>query len=437
MKRKIALIVLFLSVIQGAQAADSEVGSLLTARYGYGFDPQRVQSLELTWAPEIRWDWESGGRLTGTARLRSEFETGMQPSAIETGGYSSFSRAATAGESIELALRELYFEKQSGDWYMVLGKQQVVWGKADGLKVLDVVDPQSFREFILEDFDESRIPLWTVNLEREIQDWTLQLLWSPDQTYNALPKSDAEYVFTSPRLVPQAASGVEVQLQKPVRPNNILVDSDAGLRLSGFFDGWDLSLNYLYQYDNQPVLHQNVGFVPTPVAVITPRYHRTHVVGGTFSSAFGDWVARGELGYFTDHYFIETDSGVAGGVAKSEELTYVLGIDWSGLTDTFVSAQFFQSWLPGYSTGIARPELDTNLTFLIRRDINNDTLSMGLLWIANTNDGDGLVRPKVSYDLQDDLRVWSEVDVFYGDRKGVFGQFNKKSRVLFGAELGF
>ncbi len=41
------------------------------------------------------------------------------------------------------------------DWgksYFTFGKQQVVWDKADVLKVLDVVNPQSFRELILEDF---------------------------------------------------------------------------------------------------------------------------------------------------------------------------------------------------------------------------------------------------------------------------------------------
>jgi len=222
-----------------------------------------------------------------------------------------------------------------------------------------------------------------------------------------------------------------------VRLNNILVDSDAGLRLTGFINGWGLSLNYLYQYDNQPTLNQRVDFVPTPTVVITPKYHRTHVLGGTFSGAFGDWVTRGELGYFTDHYFITTDAAVPDGVAKSEELTYVLGIDWSGMRDTFISAQSFQCWLPGYSAGIVRPELDTSLTFLIRRDFNNDTLSMELLWIASTNDGDGLVRLKLSYDLQDDLRIWLGLDLFYGDRDGLFGQIDDVSRVLIGAELGF
>jgi len=43
-----------------------------------------------------------------------------------------------------------------------LGKQQIVWGETDGLKLLDVMNPQNFREFILDEFEDSRLPLWSV-----------------------------------------------------------------------------------------------------------------------------------------------------------------------------------------------------------------------------------------------------------------------------------
>jgi hypothetical protein len=54
-------------------------------------------------------------------------------------------RPGQIGQEQEAGLRELYLEAEWGRSYLTLGKQQVVWGKADGLKVLDVVNPQSFR----------------------------------------------------------------------------------------------------------------------------------------------------------------------------------------------------------------------------------------------------------------------------------------------------
>ncbi|WP_043772935.1 DUF1302 family protein [Algiphilus aromaticivorans] len=70
--------------------------------------------------------------------------------------------AAGAGGSGELALRELYADIYLGPLYLRAGKQQIVWGKADGLKLLDQVNPQNFREFILADFEHSRIPQWSL-----------------------------------------------------------------------------------------------------------------------------------------------------------------------------------------------------------------------------------------------------------------------------------
>lgn len=379
--------------------------------------------------------------MTGILRLRAENEQGLRPDDLVRDSYAMVSKPAQYGDRTELELREFYYEHSVGDWYLSLGKQQVVWGKADGLKVLDVVDPQSFREFILEDFDQSRIPLWTLNIERSVYgwmggDWTLQLLWIPDRTYHALPGQGATYAFTSPRLVPQAPAGVGVQVNDPQRPDRLLRDSDAGFRVTGFLNGWDLSLNYLYQYDNLPALHQNVTNGPVPQVEISPRYHRTHVLGGTFSRASGDWVVRGEVGYFTDRYYLTNSPADADGVRKSGELDYVLGLDWSGIEDTFVSVQLFQSRLSEDIRGLIRPRLDTNLTLLLRNKALNETLTAEVLWILNRNDGDGLIRPRVSYEIQDNLEIWLGIDVFYGKREGLFGQFDDNDRVLLGFKLG-
>lgn len=416
-------------------AAAPDVTNLLTARYGFGVDANRVQSLSLSWKPEVRWDIDGEGRVTGIGRLRVQAEQGMQLSGFEKAAYARLTGPSTIGDESELELRELYYSNRVGAWYLTLGKQQVVWGKADGLKVLDVVDPQSYREFILEDFDESRIPLWTVNVERPLGDWTLQLLWLPDLTGHAVPDRNATYAFRSPRLVPQPVPGVTVRLADPVRPDGSIQNGDAGLRISGFSGGWDLTLNYLYQYDHQAALHQVIGSGPT--ITVTPRYHRTHVLGGSFSRAFGDWVARGEFGYFSDRYFLTTRPGASDGLDSSGEISYVLGADWSGITDTFISLQFFQSRLSSYRDGISRPEIDTSTTFLMRRHFANETRTAEVLWIANANDGDGVVRPKYSYDLADDIRLWIGADLFYGPRRGLFGQFDDNDRLSIGVELGF
>jgi hypothetical protein len=75
------------------------------------------------------------------------------------------------------------------------------------------------------------------------------------------------------------------------------------------------------------------------VVSITPEYERTHVIGTTFSNAFDDWVLRGEIGYFTEHYYPLLNQGVI----KSPELHYVLGLNWIVPWDVLLSGQLIHS----------------------------------------------------------------------------------------------
>jgi hypothetical protein len=65
-------------------------------------------------------------------------------------------------------LRELYLETDAGGWDFKLGKQQIVWGTADGIKLLDVINPTDYRELNQNAMEDSRIPIWMAKVEREL-----------------------------------------------------------------------------------------------------------------------------------------------------------------------------------------------------------------------------------------------------------------------------
>jgi hypothetical protein len=64
--------------------------------------------------------------------------------------------------------RELYVDTNAAGWDFRLGKQQVVWGTADGIKLLDIINPTDYREFSQNAMENSRIPVWMANAERNI-----------------------------------------------------------------------------------------------------------------------------------------------------------------------------------------------------------------------------------------------------------------------------
>ncbi len=65
-------------------------------------------------------------------------------------------------------LRELYADTRLGGWDLRLGKQQVVWGTADGIKLLDIINPTDFRELNQNSMEDARIPVWMLNAEHNL-----------------------------------------------------------------------------------------------------------------------------------------------------------------------------------------------------------------------------------------------------------------------------
>ena len=63
------------------------------------------------------------------------------------------------------ALREAYVDATVDDWSIRAGKQQVVWGTADGMKLLDAINPTDFSEMAQNQMEDSRIPVWMINAE--------------------------------------------------------------------------------------------------------------------------------------------------------------------------------------------------------------------------------------------------------------------------------
>jgi hypothetical protein len=398
-----------------SSAADVRLGGIVEVELAVQTTDGAAQRAELTVSPELDWRTPWGFDLTAIARLRADGYDRLQPGRPD------------------IELRELYVDAHLGNSYLRLGKQQIVWGQADGLKVLDLVNPQSFREFILDEFEDSRIPLWSVKWEAPLGEvWNAQLLFIPDQTYHQVP-ADGVFTPTSPELVPRPPPGMPVTVTEPREPDRVFADADAGAQFSAYLNGWDVTLNYLYHYYDTRV----VSVVRLPEETrIEADHRRTHTFGGTLSKAFGDFTLRGEAGYSTDRYFIADDPSDSDGLIKTGELSYVVGLDWMGLTDTVISAQIFQA-LAEVGDGATRDRVETDVTLLARRTLANDTIELSALAMHDADRGDGLVTGKISYAYQSNLRLRLEASVFYGSSSGRFGQFDRRDRVLIGVEYGF
>ncbi len=381
-----------------------------------------VQVGEMNVRPRIDARFTDSVKLTGIALARADLVDKLEPGRPSNASRSSPSKRMTGGDRLELEIRELFLDFELGNSQLRLGKQQVVWGQADGLRILDLVNPLNYREFVLGDFENRRIPLWMLNTELEIGPARLQFLWIPDQTYDDIPNAKATFAFTSPTFRPALRPGEKAQLAQGDKPSRLLQDSDFGLRLSTFTGGWDLTANYLYHYQDQPVLELDRSDV---ITTINPVYKRTHLIGGSASTAFGNYVLRSELGYSTHRYFSSTAH--TNGTTETQELSGVAGIDYSGWTNTFVSGQIFVGAID-QKDGIIRERTTLTLSLLMQQTYLNDSISVELLAIHNIKNDDGLVQFDLGYQMSSSLVIKAGVDIFYGEQTQLFGQFDHRDR---------
>lgn len=404
--------------------------ALLEWETAYSFEDQNIQKSELIFKPEFDIELGKKVRWVVIGRLYTEFMDNLEPGKPDQQEVSDFSRRLTLGDQLEAELREFYFDIKIKKSYVTIGKQQIVWGKADGLRIMDLVNPFNFREFLLDEFEDSRIPLWAIKVDLPIKSMTLQFIWTPDQTYHDLPDAGGTYAFGRAET-----NASQVRLLDLNKPDRWIKDSDLGFRLSTFKGGWDLTINYLYSYDDFPTYFQSIG--ARSAITVSPNYTRNHLLGGTFSNAFGSVTLRGEMGYFRGKYFSSATTHNDSGLIKANQLMSVIGLDYTGITNTTLSGQLFVDWVNVQESLTGRHEVESTMSLLINRTFLNETLTSDLIWIQNLNRSEGFVQGKIKYLLRSNLNIWVGGEWIYGPDQTSIGQFNDQDRIYFGMELGF
>ncbi|MEM1230449.1 MAG: hypothetical protein AAGI15_07935, partial [Pseudomonadota bacterium] len=97
--------------------------------------------------------------------------------------------------------------------------------------------------------------------------------------------------------------------------------------------------------------------------------------------------------------------------------------------DLFVSVQLLKESIADHDVDIVTPRSDLLATAVLRRSFRYETVTAELRWYGNLADGDGMLRPGLSLALGDSTRIALGADLFYGDRDGLFGQFDREDRL--------
>ncbi len=356
-------------------------------------------------------------------------------------------------------LRECYLDILTDRLDLRLGKQQVVWGTADGVRILDIVNPLDYREWTLKDYIDTRIPLWMLNAEGKLlMNGQLQLLLIPDYEPNYYPPSGAPFTLRTVRLGAEAAAKVTTKTidQKPARD---FEHTKIGLRWRNIIEGhaFEYTLNCLHTYSFASSAYTAITF---PLTVwVTRRAEQIDVFGGTFSKTITEgilvpglgkgWTLRGEFAFIKgDAFNYGLDESIKGAV-DVDQYNYVLGFDKSFFTNWQFSFQFiqlitkptheFDKRLYTLLNGATRGPLDkveTILTLMLATDFLHERLKPQILLLYG-DDNDWRISPKVSYEISDQWLATAGLHIFEGKEQNLNGQFDKNDQIFFELKYTF
>ncbi|MBT3496190.1 MAG: hypothetical protein HOG20_00455 [Candidatus Marinimicrobia bacterium] len=344
-------------------------------------------------------------------------------------------------QDVSLGLREAYMDVYFNTMDLRIGKQQIIWGKADGMFITDIVSPKDLGEFLLRDFDEIRTGITSLKANYYLGDNTVEMVWIPTFTPTIMPNETS--IWSRIPEFPLPITIDESQKEIPGRLEN----SEGFIKFSGMSSLLDYEIMAGVMWDDDPTLHI-VPIItvdnPTPTGLrLSPIHHQLTLMGGSFSSELGGLILRGEGAYYMGKQFSALNPeqmNLPTSLLEKDYAHYLIGTDFSIGTTRF-STQFIQRAILDYDDLIVQEELDNTMTFLANRTFLQETLTLQLFGYVGLNNEDALIRPSLTYDLADGFEILAGANIFVKNEEsetaGLFGHYDENDMVYVKVKYSF
>jgi hypothetical protein len=403
--------------------------------------------------------------------------------------FSDYNRVEIAEAYVDFRVKDIDFR---------VGKEKVIWGKADIISPFDILTSSVTKAPLVNESIQDRRGQWGVKATYNWNDYSVQMVYQPIWTRSLSPEAGTEYIdnpndpnrpfigetrvdawFPPIGIYPTFALEIQPTQEFPYNyflgvstyartavPDNNLKSGTFGLRVNAIRGDWDTDMYFVTAVNPLPHPELTASFAETqfnglPAAQLQIdmflRHSRLHTFGAATATTWGRLGLRAELTYTAGHYWYRLfdDSQV------QELLDEFYFFGFGDVQDTFAEHSSIRATIGGdieipntgiftsnqlaFQKGFGHKDVyfqkstEVIMTNAVRRTWIDDHLAVAWVQMVGISKGSIWMQPSLSYTLPsfEDLQLKTAVNIFAGEEFSIVGGYKDFANWLLSARLYF
>ena len=335
------------------------------------------------------------GNLKGYHDFAYDLENGVAPN-----GYES-----------EINLNELNIEFEiSPNFDFKTGRQIVVWGKSDSIRITDILNPLDNRTPGLVDIKNLRLGRTMSKLDYYVDNLNLSIIALHENRFSENPKSGSDFKST-----------IDLDENKP---EDNFENMGTALSLTGVFEGYDVGLYFADTYVDKPYLQNGV----------LQYDNKSKMIGAAYNKVVDSFLFKAEVARFDQiKYNLSTTSTV-----EKARTDVLLGLEYNGITDGSISYEVALRKISDYVATINnalnayKREEEYQQVVRFSQSYLNQTLDLSIVLSAmgsSAQDG-GSARVSLDYAIDDETSVSGGVIDYIGGDNATIDAYKDNDRIF-------
>ncbi len=317
----------------------------------------------------------------------------------------------------EIELREAYLLGSiTKNIDIKIGRQIVVWGKSDNIRVTDVINPLDIREPAMTDIEDLRLPLTMTRIDYYVGDFNISAMAIHEIRFNKTPVFGHDFY-------PFPIAGLPED-----KPDSTLENTEFAIAINGIFSGWDFSAYYADYYNDEARVEAINGY-SFPVFKLT--HDRLQMIGTTANIALGNWLLKGEAAWIHGFEFANTPG------KKYDRVDILAGFEYSGFSETTISLEAVNRHITEFKSILKQspdPATENQFQSALRftRTFVNETITLTVLasMFGLKGEDGAFERYTIEYDVNDFLSVLFGIVTYQSGDLPEMQNIGKNDRVL-------